>query len=107
MQNTVAYFCLTSGWLVLIVSLVFLILSTFKHTHFKQILLRYLNTALVWQLLVTLVFIMNNTTATLNNFIISCGVIITLQLLCNLACYLGLKRAKAKGRPSLDHFSMD
>ena len=46
MQNTVAYFCLTAGWLVLIVSLVFLILSTFKHTHFKQILLRYLNTAL-------------------------------------------------------------
>jgi Na+/melibiose symporter-like transporter len=107
MQNNLAYTGLAVSWGLLIVSITLAVFSKYKHTQFKQILLRFLNLAFLFQLVVAIIFTFNNATADLTSLIASCWILITIQLSCNLMCFMSVKRRKAKIKPTLDHFSMD
>jgi hypothetical protein len=108
MQNTLVFTVLGVSYLLLITSVTLIIFSKFKHTQFKQQLLHFLSVVLVIQLTLTTLNILGSIDGNLSSFVSnSYWVVLTLQVLCSLTCYMSVKRRKAKIRPSLDSFSMD
>lgn len=105
MQNNILYFGLAFACLLLLISILLAIFSKFKHTQFKQSLLRFLNITLMIQLLVIAVLTVNNTT--FNSLILLGWLVISFQVVCNLISYKSVKRRQNKIKPTLDSFSMD
>lgn len=105
MQNNILYFGLFFAWLLLLISILLAIFSKFKHTQFKQSLLRFLNITLMIQLLVVAVLTVNNTT--LNSLIPWGWLVVGFQMVCNLISYKSVKRRQNKVKSTLDSFSMD
>ncbi|GAA60620.1 hypothetical protein P20652_2486 [Pseudoalteromonas sp. BSi20652] len=104
MQSNILYIGLGLSWLLLISSLFLTIFSRFKHTKFKQHLFRFLNLALLIQVLVGALY----ATSTSNgNTSSSYWALLTIQIACNLLCYISVKRRIARVKSSLDSFSMD
>ncbi|MBH0026804.1 hypothetical protein I6F53_07385 [Pseudoalteromonas sp. SWN29] len=107
MHNTLVDFCIILSWLLLVLSTCLIIFSKYKHTCFKQRLFRFLNSFLVFQLAVVAYHFSNEKVNGLSDLSISYWVLITMQVTCNVVCYMSVKRRKAKIKPSLDSFSMD
>ena len=105
MQTTVIYFGLAINWLLLIVSILLAVFSKFKHTQFKQGLYRFLNMALIIQVVIAIALVFSSTA--ISGLITLSLLVIALQLVCNVICYKSVKRRQARVKPSLDHFSMD
>ncbi|QBJ63112.1 hypothetical protein [Pseudoalteromonas sp. DL-6] len=105
MQTTVIYFGLAINWLLLIVSILLAVFSKFKHTQFKQGLYRFLNMALIIQVVIAIALVFSSTA--ISGLITLSWLVIGLQLVCNVICYKSVKRRQARVKPSLDHFSMD
>lgn len=107
MQNTVIYMCIGFSWLLIIVCVLLMLLSRFKHTQFKQRLLRFVNIVLVFQLLFAGLYLAVEFDRDSQYLKGSYTILIALQITCNFFCYMSVKRRKAKTKPSLDSFSMD
>lgn len=105
MQTTVIYFGLAINWLLLIVSILLAVFSKFKHTQFKQGLYRFLNMALIIQVVIAIALVFSSTA--ISGLITLSWLVIGLQLVCNVICYKSVKRRQARVKPNLDHFSMD
>lgn len=107
MQNTLIDFCIIISWLLFVFSTGLVLFSKYKHTHFKQRLLKFLNAVLLFQTVTTTFYFTNSKADTLTTFVSSLWVLIGLQVILNVICFMSVKRRKAKTRPSLDSFSMD
>lgn len=105
MQTTIIYFGLAINWLLLIVSVLLAVFSKFKHTRFKQSLYRFLNIALIVQVVITIALAFGG--ILINGFITLGWLAIGLQLVCNFTFYKSMKRRQERVKPNLDHFSMD
>ncbi|PKG66606.1 hypothetical protein CXF64_04775 [Pseudoalteromonas sp. GutCa3] len=107
MHSTLVDFCIILSWLLLVLSTCLIIFSKYKHTCFKQRLFKFLNSFLVFQLIVVVYYFTSEKINGLSDLGVSYWVLITMQIACIVICYMSLKRRKAKIRPSLDSFSMD
>ncbi|TMO02540.1 hypothetical protein [Pseudoalteromonas sp. S558] len=103
MASDLLFMCVVVGWLLLTLSIFLTLFSRFKHTKFKQHLFRFLNVVLLLQTAVGVIYLMN----TSDNSVIGYWSILASQVICNLLCYMSVKRRIAKIKPSLDYFSMD
>ncbi|WP_024598348.1 hypothetical protein [Pseudoalteromonas sp. TAE56] len=107
MHSTLVDFCIILSWLLLVLSTCLIIFSKYKHTYFKQRLFRFLNSFLVFHLAVVAYYLASEKGNELSGLGISYWALITVQVACNIFCYMSVRRRKAKIRPSLDSFSMD
>ena len=107
MHSTLVNFCIILSWFLLVLSACLIVFSKYKHTHFKQRLLKCLNSFLVFQLAVVFTHFISENTSGLTDLGISYWALIVMQVACNIICYMGVKRRIAKIKPSLDSFSMD
>ncbi|WP_166377672.1 hypothetical protein [Pseudoalteromonas sp. Z9A4] len=106
MQDNILFICLGVSWLLLVISIVFTLFSRFKHTKFKQHLFRFLNLVFIVQVLVGTLFAVSVPDNT-GNISRSYWILLAIQVLCILFCYISVKRRTARIRPSLEFFSMD
>ncbi|MBB1443599.1 hypothetical protein [Pseudoalteromonas sp. SG43-3] len=107
MHSTLVNFCIILSWFLLALSSCLIIFSKYKHTYFKQRLLRFLNSFLVLQIIAVAYYFTSEKVNNLSDLGISYWLLITMQIVCNAMCYMSVKRRKARIKPSLDSFSMD
>ena len=106
LSDTALTFMIIS-WLLVLMSIVLTLFSRYKHTQFKQHLMVFLNITLLTQITLSIYNLTSNQNDNLNNFIVSCTCVLLAQILCNVFCYMSLKRRIAKVKPTLDSFSME
>lgn len=105
MQSSLFYIFLVISSLLLILSILSVVFSYFKNAQFKYALFRILNIVLLSQLLIS-GFLMANIPPLLVKYENS-WVLVTMQILCNLSCYISVKRRKTPIRSSFDYIPMD
>jgi len=107
MQNTLFDFCIILGWILLALSTCLIVFSKYKHIYFKVRLLKFLNSFLIFQLIFITYYFTNEKVNGLSDLGISNWILLTIQFICNIICYVSIKRRKLRIQPSLDSFSMD
>ena len=104
--NTALILIIVSCLLVLI-SILLTLFSRYKHTQFKKHLMSFLNVTLFVQLIFSVYNLMSYQGGNSNNLIFSYTCVLLTQILCNVFCYMSLKRRIAKVKSTLDSFSME
>ena len=95
------------SWLLVLISIVLTLFSRYKHTQFKKHLMSFLNVTLFVQLIFSVYNLMSYQGGNSNNLIFSYTCVLLTQILCNVFCYMSLKRRIAKVKSTLDSFSME
>ena len=84
MITNTALILIIVSWLLVLISILLTLFSRYKHTQFKKHLMSFLN-----------------------DLIFSYTCVLLTQILCNVFCYMSLKRRIAKVKSTLDSFSME